>query len=193
MGPKAETYTSNQVKELLKMHENMLLNVFNSTIDRLEKQIDILKEENSKIKKQLTDLRESVQYDSASVDEGNKKLEDIDNRVEEIKLYKISEDFVTKAKKKLADLEDCSRRNNLHFDGFQEEINETWEESESIITDFVKEKLGIEQNILIEGVHCTGKRQRNDGTRNRKITIVVKFLNFKAKSRILHVYREKKV
>ena len=138
-------------------------------------------------------MRESVQYDSASVDEGNKKLEDIDNRVEEIKLYKISEDFVTKAKKKLADLEDCSRRNNLHFDGFQEETNETWEESESIITDFVKEKLGIEEDILIERAHRTGKIQRNDGTRNRKRTIVVKFLNFKGKSRILHVYREKKV
>ena len=56
--PKAETYTFNQVKELLQMHENTLLNVFNSTIDRLDKKIDILKEENSKIKK---DLRESVQ------------------------------------------------------------------------------------------------------------------------------------
>ena len=35
--------------------------------------------------------------------------------------------------------------------------------------------------------------QRNDGTRNRKRTIVVKFLNFKDKSRILHTYREKKL
>ena len=46
MGPKAETYTFIQVKELLQMHENALLNVFNSTIDRLDKKIDILKEEN---------------------------------------------------------------------------------------------------------------------------------------------------
>ena len=30
-------------------------------------------------------------------------------------------------------------------------------------------------------------------TRNRKRTIVVKFLNFKGKSRILHTYREKKL
>ena len=57
-GPKAEAYTFNRVKGLLQMHENTLLNVFNSTIDRLDKKIDILKEENSKIKK---DLRESVQ------------------------------------------------------------------------------------------------------------------------------------
>ena len=44
IGPKAETYI--QVKELLQMHENALLNVFNSNIDRLDKKIDILKEEN---------------------------------------------------------------------------------------------------------------------------------------------------
>ena len=49
-GPKVETYTFNQVRELLQMDENTLLNMFNSTIDRLDKKIDILKEENSKIK-----------------------------------------------------------------------------------------------------------------------------------------------
>ena len=145
------------------------------------------------MKKELTDLRKSVQYYSGIVDEVNKRLEEIDGRAEEIKLEEITEDFVTKTKKKLADLEDRSRRNNLRFDGFQEETNETWEESESIITDFLKEKLEIEEDSLIERAHRTGKIQRNDGTRNRKRTIVVKFPNFKDKSRILHTYREKKL
>ena len=39
----------------------MLLNVFNSTIDRLDKKIDILEKENSKIKKEMIDLRKSFQ------------------------------------------------------------------------------------------------------------------------------------
>ena len=141
----------------------------------------------------MKDLRESVQYHSGNGDKANKKLQDIDNRVVEIKLDKITEDFVTKTKMKLADLEDRSHRNNLGFDGFEEETNETWEESEIIITDFVKEKLGIEEEILIERAHHTEKIQKNDGTRHRKRTIVVKFLNFKDKSRILHTYREKKL
>ena len=51
MGPKAETYTFNQVTELLQMLENTLLNVFKSTIDRLDKTIHILKEENKKSRK----------------------------------------------------------------------------------------------------------------------------------------------
>ena len=122
----------------------------------------------------------------------NKKLEDIDRRAEEIKLEEITENFVAKMKKKLADLEERSRRNNTHFDEFQEETNETCEESESIITEFVKEKLGIEENIFIERAHRMGKIQRNDGIINRKRAIVVKFLNFKDRSRILHTYREKK-
>ena len=46
MGSKAETDRFNQVKELLQMREKTLLNVFNRTIDGLDKKIVILKEEN---------------------------------------------------------------------------------------------------------------------------------------------------
>ena len=78
------------------MHENTLLNLFNNTFDRLDKKIDILKEENSKVKKELTDLKEIVQYHSANVDEVNKKLGGIHRRVGENKLDKITKDFVSK-------------------------------------------------------------------------------------------------
>ena len=115
------------------MHKNTLLNVLNNTIDRFDKKIDILKEDNSKIKKDLTDLRASIQYHSDNVDEVNQKLEDIDSRVEDIKLDQITKDLVTKAKKKLADSEDRSRRSNVRFDGFQEETNERWEESCEVV------------------------------------------------------------
>ena len=96
----------------------------------------------------MADLRESVQYHIDNINEVNKNLEDIDSRVEEVKLDEITEDFVTKTKKKLGDLEDHNRWNNLRFDGFQEESNERWEKSESIVTDFVKKKLGIEEDNL---------------------------------------------
>ena len=65
--------------------------MLNSNIDRLGKKIDILKEENSKSKKELTDLRKSVQYYNCNVVKVNKKLEDIGSRIEEIKLDKITE------------------------------------------------------------------------------------------------------
>ena len=109
------------------------------------KKNDTLKEGKSKIKKELTDLEESVQYHIDNVNEVNKKLEDIDSRVEDIKIDEITEDFVAKTKKKLADLEGRSRQNNLRFDGFQEETNKTWGESESRIADFVKKMLGLKK------------------------------------------------
>ena len=92
MGPKAETYTLNQVKELLQMHEIRLTTL----LDRLDKKTDILKEENSRIKKKLTDLKESVHYHSNNVGETNKKLEEFDRTVEELKLDKITEDLSQK-------------------------------------------------------------------------------------------------
>ena len=64
----------------------------------------------------------------------------IDRKVEDIKLQDFTEDFFTKTKKKLADLEERSRWNNQRFDGCQEETNDIWEETESIITDVMKEK-----------------------------------------------------
>ena len=57
----------------------------------------------------------------------------------------------------------------------------------------MKEKLGIEEDIITERAYCKGKIQGNDGTRNRKRTIAAKFLDFKDKSRIQHTYREKKL
>ena len=57
----------------------------------------------------MADLRESVQYHIDNINEVNKNLEDIDSRVEEVKLDEITEDFVTKTKKKLGDLEDHNR------------------------------------------------------------------------------------
>ena len=51
MPPKAETYTYMQIKEIWTTHKDTLLNVFNSTVSRLEKKTDILKEENSSLKK----------------------------------------------------------------------------------------------------------------------------------------------
>ena len=171
------------------MHENTLLNVFNSTIDRLDKKIDILKEENSKLKKELTDLRERVQYHSDNVDEVNKKLEDIGSRVEEINqtrrncwrfCHKNKEEtnwFRRLQSSKQSTFSWVLRRNNNRKHNNR----------------FCERKVRIEEKILIERAHRTGKIQRNDGTWKRKRTIVVNFLNFKDKSRILHTYREKKL
>ena len=78
--------------------------------------------EHSKNKKDLTDVKESVQYHRDNVDEVNKKLDDIDWRAGETKLDKITEDFVSKTKNKLPDLEHWSRPNNFVSMGFKNKL-----------------------------------------------------------------------
>ena len=61
--------------------------------------------------------------------------------------------------KKLIELEDRSRRNNLHFDGLMEDPNETWDDCERKVQDFLLNKLNIEGNIEINRCHRFWKRR----------------------------------
>ena len=53
-----ETYTFEQVKELMKSNEETFLKFFNSTVERLEKKITDLSTENILIKKEVNDIKE---------------------------------------------------------------------------------------------------------------------------------------
>ena len=82
--------------------------------------------------------------------------------------------------KKLMELEDRSRRNNLHLDSLTEDHNETWDECERKVQNVLLNKLNIEGNIEIDRCHRLGKRR---GSRPR--TIVCRFLPVKDKQKIL--------
>ena len=142
--------------------------MFNSTFDRSDKKIGILKEEDQKRKKDFTHLKKCGQYHSENISELNKKLEIFDRRVEEIKLDQRNWDFV---EKKPADLEHRSGQNNLFWGDFQQKTNETWKESESAMTDFkdVKEKVRIVEYISFERAYCKCKGKeihKNDAKEN---------------------------
>ena len=55
--------------------------------------------------------------------------------------------------RKTFELEDPSRRNNLHIDGITEKENETWNECEQKVQSLIKDKLGIAENIVTERAH----------------------------------------
>ena len=77
-------------------------------------------------------------------------------------------------------LEDQSRRNNLRFDGVQEDSGENWEQTTKKVQDLVREKIGIETPVVIERAHRVG--QPNSP---RPRTIVAKFLHFNDKQNII--------
>ena len=61
---------------------------------------------------------------------------------------------------KLIDLQDRQRRNSLRVDGIKERPNETLEDCEKELGTFLKESLGIEEEVVIERTHRKQIRAR---------------------------------
>lgn len=77
------------------------------------------------------------------------------------------------------DMNNRMRKNNLIFKGLPEEEKETWSETEILVSDFVKDKLGVTIGE-IERAHHLGTRHPESYH-----PIIVKFLNFKSKDEVL--------
>ena len=76
----------------------------------------------------------------------------------------------------MEDLEGRSRRDNLRVDGLKEIDNETWEQSEEILQQMIRNVLEFE-GINIERAHRVGNKSNE---RKAPRTIVAKFSNYKA-------------
>ena len=87
-------------------------------------------------------------------------------------------------RKKIVDLEDRSRRNNLRIDGKREKENETWNECKEEVQSLIKDKQGIAKNIVIEWAHQIMEKG-NSGNPGKPRTIVCQFLHYKGKTKIL--------
>ena len=81
MLPNAELYTFNQIKEIMEKNEDTILKCFSSTVDRLEKKIQDLTEENFNLKNDMNELKNSHQ----------KQFEKVMGNSEEAKLKKQKE------------------------------------------------------------------------------------------------------
>ena len=80
--------------------------------------------------------------------------------------------------KKLIDLKDRSRSNNLRFDSLTEDPNESWNDCKRKVQDVLLNKLNIEGNIEIDRCHRFGKRRASCPR-----PIVCRFLRFKDKQK----------
>ena len=149
MPPKAEVFTFNQIKEIMDRNEETLMRFFNSAVDRMEKKIKDLVEENILLKKDLSDLKKPVQFHSDLVEV---KIKDMDEKLKSEQQSHTREEKLKEVLKrnnqleeKVAELEDRSRRNNLRFDGILESEDETWEQSEEKIKKIIIEKIGLKE------------------------------------------------
>ena len=149
------------------------------------------------MKTDVQELKESLSLTQNDIDQ---KFSSINEKVQSLekKLSSTKEDvrviqttgptWVLEIRRKLMDLEDRSRRNNLRILGIKEDPRELWEEFENKIYDLLEEKLEIDtSNITIERAHRVGEKS-NDKER----AIVVQFSFYKDKINILRTCKKSK-
>ena len=157
----------------------------------MDKNITTLIGENVLVKKELADLKLSVQFHSDMVEEQTKEVKRKIEKSNNVRESSRESDKIVMDK--VAELEDRSRRNNLRFDGIREDDKETWEISENKIRNIIQNELDLNaEEITIERAHRSGKTSIN-GERNYKRTIVARFLNYKDKNKVLNQFRAKKL
>jgi hypothetical protein len=179
-----------QLKEILEIHDSTIIKIFNEKLEKLENQLNTIKDENKTLKLEISDLKKSVNFISDKYDKvlvelaeakpARKNQNNIENNLSET------------MQDKLAELEDRSRRNNLRINGIEESDNESWEDCEKKVKDILVTKLELNGDFIIERAHRVGKIDKVDINKKNR-TVVVKFLNFKDKSTILEKYIKMKL
>lgn len=132
--------------------------------DTLEQSINDLKSENFKLREQNVKLTGKVDKLATLVNE----LEISNNSLNE----------------KHEQLESQSRRQNLIFYDIKESHKETWEQSEQVVRDYIRDELSMnESDIRIERAHRLYSK-------NKPRPLIVKFSFYKDKETVLKKYRE---
>lgn len=176
------SFTSEQVQQILRMHEETLFKVLKMTEERIDTKIGQIREEmkleNKELRKELEEVKKSLAFTDGNNEEIKRHVRHLEQE---------SYNSINVFEEKMSELEDRSRRNNLRFENIEEEESESWETSEEKVQSVI-ENLGIEETIIIERAHRVG-----NGKNGKKRTIIAKIHNFKDKQKILSKYREKKL
>ena len=114
----------NIIKEELGEHEKKLNEILKSQLQNTNKRLDKICNEVLEITKSLEFTQSKLDEELAIVTNDISKIKSDTQILEQDLLYSIE------VSKKLIELEDRSRRNNLRFDGLTEDPNETWDNSE---------------------------------------------------------------
>ena len=177
------------LRDLFKKQEQTLLAIVSNSTKLIHQRLDKLGADiidiNEIIKKNVKDVDELKQSLQIYEDTNDKKLLEIDNsikghRIERIAQIKQMQQVHNKLKEKLRNLEDRSRRDNLRIDGIPEYEEESCDNTEELLKDALREKLGVNK-FQIERAH---RNRAKEGGKDR--TIVAKFSSYKGKERLLN-------
>ena len=176
-------------KQLLVMQENSMTNMVKVLIDDVKADLRSLRND-------VNGLQVSAQFMSTQAEELKSRVELIEKKYAKIEKgltsHEESIDFVVR---KCDYLENQSHRNNIKVIGIadSEGMNESWEESEKITKEKIRELLQLQDELVIECAHKVGNRprKRDDGTEEPR-PIVAEFQSWKQKEMVLKKAREVK-
>ena len=193
--------TVSMMKEMLELQER----AFKSAITML---VDDVRSEVRNLRKDVEEVKYSIRFISDKYDDIKKNIMNINNEITAV--YRQVEGRVNKEMNagfedlqwKTEYLENQSRRNNIKITGVKEEQYEkTWDDTEKLVKKVIKEKLGIEDEIVIERAHRVGKSHtpsrhvRSASQSQQKESprpIVAKIKCWKMKENILKTARKRK-
>ena len=100
----------------------------------INENFDITMTEIKKIQSDINELKASLEHTDAVLEEkvakAEKKVEKLQQQINELHDYQVDLERLKLTERKIVDLEDWSRRNNLCIDGIREKVNKTWDECE---------------------------------------------------------------
>ncbi|XP_035686738.1 uncharacterized protein LOC118422958 [Branchiostoma floridae] len=140
--------------------------------------------------REVQELKSSLQFSQHEVDTLKTKLNEANSEITNLKATIDDQAKNPKSlqmpdmEKKMDYLENQSRRNNVVIDGIEDDVKETWADTEVKVRNILTKKLQLDsKTIEIERAHRNGPF-RNDSPRPRQV--VVKLLRFKDKQMILN-------
>ena len=110
---------SEQRKGILVIHENTLMKLFTSSMERLKNKTERLSNENTLLKQEVESLKTGADFQNKWFEEAKRNLEEMraKNPIEDIKLIIQKHQQL---EEKISELEERSTRNKLQFSEFTE-------------------------------------------------------------------------
>ena len=155
-----EFVTMQVLKEMLAMQDR----AYRSSIQIL---VEDIKSEVKELKKDISELKESASFTSSKYEEMKAKMGKVDVDIKAIyhQIDGLNNDYnysFEELEVKQEYLENQSRRNNVKIVGVKESDDEkTWDDTEKVVKNLIKTKLGITEEVVIERAHRVGRKIKN--------------------------------
>lgn len=140
----------------------------------------------------ITEIRKEIQECTGRIAHAEQRISDAEDNVNGL-ISKVStlESTVKTLSNKVEDLECRSRRNNVRVVGLPERTE--GQDTVKFLENWIPDALGMDsrETLVIERAHRIGILTNNDSRRTRPRTLIMKFLNFQDKERVLKAARIK--